>query len=155
MQLRDLLTADRAVSPVIGVILMVGIVVTMMAIMGAFVLGVSVTTDVPDSQFRYVADDGTTDGWGNDPDEQLVIEHDGGDDVDIGLVTVEYAGTPTSAIGWLDVSKPPGDQWKPGEEWVLEYNGGAGSFSSDEQVLVLWHSSDGRSTQILADGDLP
>jgi flagellin-like protein len=43
MQLRDLLEADRAVSPVIGVILMVGIVVTMMAILGTFVLGVCVT----------------------------------------------------------------------------------------------------------------
>jgi FlaG/FlaF family flagellin (archaellin) len=155
MELQSLLADDDAVSPVIGVILMVGITVTMAAVVGAFVLGVDTTTSVPDAELRYVAEEGATDGWGNDANEQFVVQHDGGDDVDTARVTVQYAGSPPSAYGWLSTTTHPGDVWQPGEEWVLEDVGGSDDFASDQQVLVLWTTPDGGASQILANDDLP
>jgi FlaG/FlaF family flagellin (archaellin) len=161
MELRTLLRDDDAVSPVIGVVLMVGITVTMAAVIGAFVLGASTTASVPDVQMRYVAEEGSTDGWGDIGDgvERFVIEHDGGEDVDLDRVEVQYAGTDVSSgvLSWLDSNPPGGDEWRPGEAWVLEDSnpGSGGDFASDQQVLVLWTAPDGSGSQILANGDLP
>jgi len=161
MQLGTLLSDDDAVSPVVGVVLMVGITVTMAAVIGAFVLGASTATSVPDAQLRYVAEEGATDGWGDSGDsvERFVVEHDGGEDVDLDRVEVQYAGTDVSSgsLSWLDSNPPSGEEWRPGESWVLEDSnpGSGGDFASDQQVLVLWTTLDGSSSQILANGDLP
>lgn len=161
MNIRGLFVADRAVSPVVGVVLMVGITVTLMAVIATFVLGVSVTSEVPDADFRYEADDGSIDGWGDagDSAESLHIHHDGGETVRLDNVVVEYAGAPVSGVGWLSVSEPSGDVWKPGETLTItDPNPGSGSatdFASDQQVLVLWENPQGSGTQILADDDLP
>jgi flagellin-like protein len=54
MQVKDLLTDDDAVSPVIGVILMVAITVILAAVIAAFVLGLGDTNDVaPNTSFEY------------------------------------------------------------------------------------------------------
>jgi FlaG/FlaF family flagellin (archaellin) len=159
MQLGTLFSDDDAVSPVIGVVLMVGITVTMAAVIGVFVLGASTATSPPDAQMRYVAEEGATDGWGNDPNEQFVIEHDGGEDIDLDRVEVQYAGTDVSSgtLSWLNSNPPGGGEWRPGEMWKLAdpNPGSGGDFASDQQVLVLWTTPDGSSSQILANGDLP
>ena len=63
---------DRAVSPVIGVILMVAITVILAAIIGTFVLGLGGDLDAqPNAQI-----DITSDG-----DDTITIEHNGGDTV--------------------------------------------------------------------------
>jgi len=156
MELWNLLADDDAVSPVIGVVLMVGITVALASVIGIFVLGVDTTTTVPDAEVRYDSEPGPTDDWGNDAGESVHIEHDGGAAVDLEHVTVEYAGAPVSSLSWMTVTEPSGSEWEPGEEYVLEdpTPGGGGDFASDQQLLVLWHSGDGTS-QILANGDLP
>ena len=54
MQLKQLLTDDDAVSPVIGVILMVAITVILAAVIAAFVLGLGDTNDpAPNVSFDY------------------------------------------------------------------------------------------------------
>ena len=54
MELKTLLTDDDAVSPVIGVILMVAITVILAAVIAAFVLGLGDTNDVaPNTSFGY------------------------------------------------------------------------------------------------------
>jgi flagellin-like protein len=158
MQLGTLLSDDHAVSPVIGVVLMVGITVTMAAVIGVFVLGASTATSPPDAQMRYVADKGTDDTWGNEGGEKLVIEHDGGEDIDLDRVEVQYMGTDVTsgAFPWMTSVEPSGDEWRPGETWTLkDKNAGGDSFAPNQQVLVLWTTPDGASSQILANGDLP
>lgn len=161
MQLGTMLSDDDAVSPVVGVVLMVGITVMLAAVIGVFVLGASTTTSVPDAQMRYVAEEGANDGWGDSSDslEQLIIEHDGGEDIDLDRVEVQYAGTDVSSasLSWLDSNPPNGDEWRPGETWELTDPdpGTGGDFASDQQVLVLWTAPDGSGSQILANGDLP
>ena len=69
MKLQELFTEDRAVSPVIGVILMVAITVILAAVIGSFVLGLAgdVSEAAPTAQidFEY-----------NEPN--VVLTHEGG-----------------------------------------------------------------------------
>lgn len=65
MELRELFAADdteRAVSPVIGVILMVAITVILAAVIGTFVLGLGdqVQETSPNAQWDWDSPDGTT-----------------------------------------------------------------------------------------------
>ncbi|MFB6188792.1 MAG: type IV pilin [Halapricum sp.] len=67
MKLRELLTDDDAVSPVIGVILMVAITVILAAVIATFVLGLgeSVSSTAPQANFAtdYNSGSGTTSSW--------------------------------------------------------------------------------------------
>lgn len=158
MNLRDVCTDERAVSPVIGVVLMVGITVALAAVIGSFVLSFNPTPAEPDAAFRYEAEEGATDGWGDAGDtERFLIHHDGGEAVALDRVVVKYTGAPAASLSWTTVSEPSGNRWRPGETYVIEdpNPGTGGDFSSGQQVLVVWRTDDGSVTQILERGTLP
>jgi len=74
MQLKRILSDDDAVSPVIGVILMVAITVILAAVIATFVLGLGeqVSSTAPQASFTFEY---------NEDDTFLTITHDGGDAV--------------------------------------------------------------------------
>ena len=74
---------DRAVSPVIGVILMVAITVILAAVIGTFVLGLgdSLGDSQPTAQLSVSIDDTTGDG-------ELTVEHSGGDPIEADSVRI-------------------------------------------------------------------
>ena len=78
MQLKQLLSDDDAVSPVIGVILMVAITVILAAVIATFVLGLGeqVSSTAPQASFNFQFEELDSDADGN-----LTITHDGGDAV--------------------------------------------------------------------------
>ena len=84
---------DRAVSPVIGVILMVAITVILAAVIGTFVLGLgdSLGDNQPSAQINVGIDDSDADV------PVLEIEHNGGDSIDTNALRVvvndQSAGT--------------------------------------------------------------
>ena len=80
MNRRQLLRDERAVSPVIGVILMVAITVILSAVIGTFVLGLGeqVSETPPQAQFTFEFNGSTG----------LNITHDGGDSLDAGTLNV-------------------------------------------------------------------
>ena len=82
MDLKKLSTEERAVSPVIGVILMVAITVILAAVIGAFVLGIGGDQSSTPSANLNIEADGT---------ETIAVEHNGGDA--IGEVTVTANGS--------------------------------------------------------------
>ena len=97
-------TDERAVSPVIGVILMVAITVILAAVIGTFVLGLgdSLGDSQPTAQLSISGDDGT--------EKVITIEHTGGDtinaeNIDIvirsGSESIDREGL-TEAIGETD-----------------------------------------------------
>lgn len=100
MQLKALLADEDAVSPVIGVILMVAITVILAAVIGTFVLGLGdqVSNTTPQVSFTFDFDssvDGNTGVdcsqlvQGNDAnDGELSITHDGGDQVNEDRLTL-------------------------------------------------------------------
>jgi len=82
MKLQQLLSDDDAVSPVIGVILMVAITVILAAVIGAFVLGIGGEQSVaPQVQF----DTEEKDEWAN-------FTHSSGESIDDPNNTLSYAG---------------------------------------------------------------
>ena len=89
MRLKQLITDDDAVSPVIGVILMVAITVILAAVIASFVLELgNQPQDTPQAQFEFEYD-------GTD----LTITHNGGDTID--GTEVEFRG---SNLGGADGS---------------------------------------------------
>ena len=86
MKLQELFNDDDAVSPVIGVILMVAITVILAAVIATFVLGLgdSVSNTAPQASFSFDYEQGTAD--------TLVITHDGGDTINSGNLAAVQSG---------------------------------------------------------------
>ena len=85
MQLKKLFNDDDAVSPVIGVILMVAITVILAAVIGTFVLGLGdqVSDSAPQATLNFEFQNGSA----------VTITHDGGDAIDDNSLSVLVAGT--------------------------------------------------------------
>jgi flagellin-like protein len=102
MKLKALLNDEQAVSPVIGVILMVAITVILAAVIGTFVLGLGdqLSSSSPsasigfDYEINESADAATAGEVGN-----LTVSHNGGDKIDANNVNVT---TNTDIAFWDD-----------------------------------------------------
>jgi len=104
MDFKNLLDDEKAVSPVIGVILMVAITVILAAVIGTFVLGlgdqVQETTPNANFAFDYTEDDSDT----------LEITHETGDELEAQNVEVVVSGAgDANADGTYTWTGPDGD----------------------------------------------
>jgi flagellin-like protein len=135
MELKQLFTDDSAVSPVIGVILMVAITVILAAVIGSFVLnlGGSLQQSAPQASFDFEYNSDTT---------NVTITHSSGDTItsDDGNVTVSVNGTE--------------------QDWDEPISAGGstvydGAMSSGDTVRVLWESNDGENSATLAQSTVP
>ena len=146
MQLKQLLTDDDAVSPVIGVILMVAITVILAAVIGTFVLGLGsqVSQTTPQASFTFDFN-GSTD---------VTITHDGGttltsENTDTLAVNSDSAA---SATTWADTSS--GLPVSAGESFVYGDDAGE-SISSGGEVRVVWSSANGDTSATLGRQTVP
>jgi len=139
MELKSFLSDDRAVSPVIGVILMVAITVILAAVIGTFVLGlgdqVQQTTPQATFDFDYAA--GNTD--------VVVVTHEGGDTIsDENAQSLEIVDDDDTTI------------WGSG---TFEISAGSSvshsSVASGDEVRVIWTSTDGSNSATLASSTTP
>ena len=89
MNVKQLLIDDDAVSPVIGVILMVAITVILAAVIGTFVLGLGdqVQSTSPQASFAF---DFTDNGAGTG--DVLTVTHDGGDAIPAAQLSFSATG---------------------------------------------------------------
>ncbi len=150
MHLKQLFTDDRAVSPVIGVILMVAITVILAAVIGTFVLGLgdSLQQQSPSASFGFDYEDNTT---GN---ASVTIVHQGGDSIDAAQLSVSVDGT--------DVSDP-GSDFDYNPEWTGTVSAGtsatvdkaSGNDWAGESIRVIWTSNDGSSSQTIGRSTAP
>lgn len=87
MDLKQLIKDDDAVSPVIGVILMVAITVILAAVIATFVLGLgdSLSNTAPQASFSFDYEDASS-------QDTLTITHDGGDSIDSGTLSAQISG---------------------------------------------------------------
>ena len=132
MKLNELFADDDAVSPVIGVILMVAITVILAAVIGTFVLGLgSEVQDTPRVDFTV-----------NEDGNELTMTHDGGDP--IGRDNIEViAGNGTTVTSCSN-----GNGW--GGDTELKAGSSCSSTFSDSGTLrITWESDDGSSTGTL------
>ncbi|SFR99984.1 flagellin N-terminal-like domain-containing protein [Halomicrobium zhouii] len=88
MDIKKLINDDDAVSPVIGVILMVAITVILAAVIASFVLGLGdqaqQTTPQASFSFDYTQDDAG--------DDTLKVTHDGGDTIEAARINATASG---------------------------------------------------------------
>jgi len=144
MKLHELFADDDAVSPVIGVILMVAITVILAAVIGTFVLGLGsqVQSTSPNAQFTF----------NEESNGNLTMTHDGGDSVDMGNLNVTHDGGGISTQCQTNGSAP--DEWSGDSELTAgdacTLNGTTGNLD-DTTVRIVWESDEGGSSSTLAD----
>lgn len=132
MNLKRLFTEDRAVSPVIGVILMVAITVILAAVIGTFVLGIAPGEDpAPSAQISFQDANSTS--------ESVYIIHNGGDTIDLSEVTLLAGGDEFNTS--LDNVKP---SLAAGERVNITDDSGADLLNGeDEMEFTLRHDPSG------------
>ena len=150
MKLNELLTDDDAVSPVIGVILMVAITVILAAVIGTFVLGLGgqVQSTSPNAQFTF----------NEESNGDLTIIHDGGQPVDLNNMNVSgdsSIDTGTAADAQCQHQDWGSQTWS--DDGDGELNAGdsctidSSALSSPEEIRITWESDDGSNSATLAD----
>ncbi|OYR56962.1 hypothetical protein DJ70_07040 [Halorubrum halodurans] len=106
---KSMLASEDAVSPVIGVILMVAVTVVLAAVIAGFVFGLggNLSESPPNAQFEYTVAQAQDPATGNDV-TLVQIWHDGGESVD-GQLDVTFSQAPEgemngSAYGFEDTA---------------------------------------------------
>jgi flagellin-like protein len=139
MQLTRLFTADeenRAVSPVIGVILMVAITVILAAVIGTFVLGLGdqVSETAPSAQWN----------WDGDASNGVDLTHQSGDNVTVNEVEITGAdNSPTCNTVGGSTNQWPSDEISAGQTCSI-----AGTNLSPDNTLRLVWQGDGSSSTL-------
>jgi flagellin-like protein len=152
MKLKHLLTADdenRAVSPVIGVILMVAITVILAAVIGTFVLGLGdqVSETSPSAQWDW-----------DESGDTLTLTHESGDSIDPTTLSVtgDVTGSDTP-YNDLTVSTPSdslttsftsGEDVTAGDSIQFDTSSTQGSEWTGEGTVRLVWSGEGSSSTL-------
>lgn len=156
---------ERAVSPVIGVILMVAITVILAAVIATFVMDIGdLDEGAPNAQYEWES---------NEDNTEVTISHRSGNDIDLGNVKVTVVGNKSSdntgttefqsadftAGDEITFEMSSGDASVKGSSWTTENEdlsdigdtstGGDGQFV---EVTVTWQA-DG-SSSIIAEHEL-
>ena len=138
MQLKNLFTDDSAVSPVIGVILMVAITVILAAVIGTFVLGLgqSVQQTAPQASFDFNYDTTNT---------EVTITHQTGDNLDEARITISDSnGNGITADSSGDGTYTAGDV-------IVD----AQNYDSGETIRVVWSSQNNETSATLGQSTAP
>jgi len=140
MRLKQLLNDDDAVSPVIGVILMVAITVILAAVIATFVLGLgdSVSNNAPQATFEFNPSDNT-------------ITMTGGDEITASKITATVDGTDYATSGPNNYGLEVGSSSTITAGTVIydgDSNNNAETFSKDTTIRITWDSGEGSSATI-------
>jgi len=135
MDLKELFTEDRGVSPVIGVILMVAITVILAAVIGAFVLGLGdqASSTAPQASFNF-------DFSG---DDSVNVTHNGGDTIQNSSLTVN-----NGSGGEVFFHDDDTEQVSTGDSTSIDHDDGA-------TIRVIWQNPAGGSSNTLAERTAP
>ncbi|WP_436934418.1 type IV pilin [Halovenus marina] len=155
MNLNELFHDDDAVSPVIGVILMVAITVILAAVIATFVLGLGeqVSQTAPQASFSFDVDDGTgTDSFDKSGFDHLVtITHGGGASIDaarLNVVTDSSSGGNFAGDTSIDPQYSTGSIVSAGDQIVVGADDG-------DDVSVTWESETGQDSARLSTFSVP
>ena len=137
MRIKQLLTEDDAVSPVIGVILMVAITVILAAVIASFVLGLGDTADEVQPNASFSAD------FSDFPDDVSITLTDG-DTLDGDELVLR--GDVDEQDDWLD-----GETWNVGSSETAEFENG----EEGDTVNIVWEEDGGDNSATLYTFELP
>jgi flagellin-like protein len=146
MNLKQLFTEERAVSPVIGVILMVAITVILAAVIGTFVLGLGdqVSNNAPQASLEF--------SYAN---ENVTITHTGGDTLENS--SIEVVGDSDFEPDDYENGNSP---YAAGDLIFNSSNNegsGAGPLDGDggNEIRVVWQNPAGGSSNVIASSTVP
>jgi flagellin-like protein len=142
MKLDQLITDDDAVSPVIGVILMVAITVILAAVIGTFVLGLggSVQQNAPQASFTFDFTERTDDYYVN-------ATHDGGD-----VLNADNTGNLSMVSSDNNISQSFTSELPVSAGNTLEPSN---PVAPTTEVRVVWTSPNGDNSATLSRQDAP
>jgi flagellin-like protein len=149
MQLKQLFRDEDAVSPVIGVILMVAITVILAAVIGTFVLGLGdqVQSSAPNAnfQFEYGEFDSGSSG------DEVQVTHNGGQDVAYERVSVQVGSSSTTNWGSALSTSGSDSTISTGDTATFDIDGASGG----DAVRVIWTSPNGDSSNTIGSSSVP
>ncbi|WP_430503971.1 type IV pilin [Haloparvum sp. PAK95] len=150
MDIKNLFSDDRAVSPVIGVILMVAITVILAAVIGTFVLGLGDSLSQTSPQATY--DWSQTENDTSSGNYTATVEHTGGDSISKSTISVNVDNS--SFTGTADAANWGGDDTVTAGDTLTV--GGFGSMpgsalAAGDSVSVVWQSESGGSSTVLTE----
>ncbi|WP_435094470.1 type IV pilin [Halorubrum sp. N11] len=126
-------TDDRAVSPVIGVILMVAITVILAAVIGTFVLGLGDQLNDTAPQASFTVDDVSMNSTATD-DVNVSITKTGGQDLDPSQITVSIDGTRS---GTIKSNSTVTDTWQSGTTAVVKQIGSGYDTGNTVEIRLI------------------
>jgi len=149
MELKSLFQDDDAVSPVIGVILMVAITVILAAVIGAFVLDIGQNQSVtPQASYDWSQTEGSTSGQ-----YAATVEHANGDSIDSTKLSINVNSGNSANINPTPGNWPSsgddvvaGDTLKVGDETSSNSH-----LDEGDSVTITWVSDDGGSSSTLTE----
>jgi len=136
MDIKNFLSESRAVSPVIGVILMVAITVILAAVIGTFVLGLGdqVGDTAPQASFSFDYDGIDT----------VTITHESGDAIDFESLSVSETSDETSST--VDNDGDSDGNMDAGDSIEVTFGG---SLVDGDEVRLVWTSESGSNSATL------
>jgi len=150
MKLRKLFDDDSAVSPVIGVILMVAITVILAAVIATFVLGLGdqVSDTAPQASFDFDYEDGGagSDFGGSGSDGNVTVTHTGG--ASIQADRLGLTGGVDGSVKWDEGGFGSSSEITAGNS--VDY-----LMDSDDTVRVTWEGESGQQSATLQTFDGP
>lgn len=155
MKVSDLVTENRAASPVVGAVLMVAIAVVLAAVVGSMMLGLGTgTPEAPPSTSFDIAFEPHSGGYSN-ADDVIRITVTGGDTIDdpteikVGPNRVDESSNLTYApTGGFTVPIEAGD------EIAVEENGTDAIHAGDE-VFVIYRPDEPQIRAIVGSAEVP
>jgi flagellin-like protein len=160
MKIRVFIDDDNAVSPVIGVILMVAITVILAAVIATFVLGLGerVSDTSPNTSFSFDYNDvnGESDSWGVSTSGAIVnVTHTGGPNINAdqlfmsgSTVTPQHDGN--SAAWGSDTTGNPYSSYKFGSSDEISAGDSVDyAIQTDDRIQVTWQNQEGTESAIL------
>ena len=155
MKIRELFDDDAAVSPVIGVILMVAITVILAAVIATFVLGLGdqVSDAAPQTSFSFDYDGEADPGSNTD----LASNSDA---ADRGELTITHSGGASIAQARLNATDRQGDGpvslYGTAEDTdVTAGNSETIGVDNDDTVSVIWENAEGTTSATLEEFEGP
>ncbi len=152
MDFKKLIDEERAVSPVIGVILMVAITVILAAVIGTFVLGLGdqVQNTTPQASFGF-----DSSGLGDaSTDDKVTITHESGATIDgsnlevnVGTVNIYDDGTADMSGGTAEASFT--DSMSAGDT-ITATESSEDTFSGETTIRVIYDNPNSDSSSTLA-----
>jgi len=148
MDLKKLFADEEAVSPVIGVILMVAITVILAAVIASVVLGVGQEAGSTSPQAAFSFDYDSTEG-------NVTITHDSGDAIDHDDVFIRGSGFDTSSgPSWADYvsagNASASGSVSGGNTAVAAGDRAEIGADGDYEINVIWEDPDGDSSATLS-----